>query len=108
MQKLKRKELAEKRERIVDQLLAHGWKPNKQYFASGRGHGNKPDEHGKGGYYGYYYLISGDSEMALTIKPQALLAHQASRSYAKVLSMLIKEVEVNEIGIRAGKLIICH
>jgi hypothetical protein len=97
-----------KREAIIDFLLFHGWKPNIRYFTCGKGHGCKPDERGKGGYYGYHYLLSAENTMNLTIKPMAIIVHDVTQSYKKVLSMKIEKVVVGENGIQDGNRLIHH
>lgn len=101
-------QIEQKRQQIIDQLLAHGWRPNVKFFTSGRGEGKMVDERGKGGYYGYHYLISADGKMALTIKPLVILAYNVSTEYSIDVSMMIQEAEVDDIGLRAGKLMIFH
>jgi hypothetical protein len=116
------------KEKLVDYLLAHGWKPNKEYWGDD-GNQTRFRVSERGCYIKYiptydnktkkytwdkveessgseHYLISSDKSYALTIKENVVTVHQASRQFCKVLSLKIADIQYSDEGIHTGLLML--
>ena len=80
----KRKEIATKRERLVEALKKEKWHANAKY-----GHDDQ-------------FLVSPNDHYAITVKTQVITLHDASRNYCKILSMEIDHIVIHSDHIECG------
>lgn len=109
-----KKEIKEaKRLEIVQALLDKGWLPNKEYlekfhcFKNGQTvttYYNKVCDLNGGILNDDYYMIAPDKTLALQIKTNVILVHDASRGYCKVLSIQIKDVKITDFALMYNRL----
>ena len=103
---MKKSELKFKREKVIDILNVHGWKPNTEYL---RGHrdwmlnntmyqsridtstGRVEDE---------YFLISPDNKMAVTLGVNVIRLHDVNRNYCKVFSAKYSTLTFTKDGLQ--------